>query len=296
MKEVYLTLHTKGYTHKPNKKEVGGISKSIAECEWKGSVEDLAYELQSGRTWCSIFSPKERSKANWTSSELFGVDIDECPKGTTSKELLEHSEQILNFKPTIIHRSFSYTEEKPKYRMIFRSPEHVTDRNLALNTIKTLTEAFGGDPITCEESRLFYGCSKGGVEFVDESSVIPDSFLGEQAKNKPVKPKKQTPVRLSTRTGKASTKERNRRKSLLVLWEKTLMNPLEKHSSGYQCLFNISLWMRDESHWFPQSKAEKFLEFYLDKYSGVWKDSKHTHRAIEIYNRAKTWKANKPTD
>ncbi|MGE6612527.1 hypothetical protein ACQKFG_18595 [Peribacillus sp. NPDC076916] len=112
-----LMLDTIEYQSKPVGRETGNISNRIINHPVDISIEELAENLGKGKTFIpAVFKDKEgvikRQKDYWYSQEVIALDFDD---GMTLNEAVKE----FSDKAVFIYTTFSHTEEKHKFRVVF---------------------------------------------------------------------------------------------------------------------------------------------------------------------------------
>jgi hypothetical protein len=144
-------LDKKTFVNKPTGFETGGIQKRLSQTEIE--IEELGRLLSNGATFKPALLNGTKS-INWISQQIFALDFD---GGTTIQEELNRCEQLEVF-PVFGYTSFSYTEEKHKFRLVFCSNEIITDINIRNDLQNILIRIFpNSDKVTFDPTRLFYG-------------------------------------------------------------------------------------------------------------------------------------------
>lgn len=175
--KVNVCLDQEGFLKKPNKNEVMQISERIAEKEVNVSIEELmeSVTLPNAKSFTpGVFSNGNRSNKSWKSQQVFALDID---SGLRIDEAIKHSTEW-KVTPTFIYSTFSHTEEKPKFRMVFVLNEEIQDLRVR-NAIQTaLTTLFpSSDKNANDAARILFGGKK--IEFVNQRVLsVPDILDG----------------------------------------------------------------------------------------------------------------------
>ncbi|AZV41997.1 hypothetical protein BAOM_1387 [Peribacillus asahii] len=151
-----LMLDTIEYRSKPVGKRAGSISNRIIKNPVDISIEELAKNLVKGKTFIpAYFREKEgiikRNKEYWHSQEIIALDFDD---GMTLDEAVKEFSNTACF----IYTTFSHTEEKHKFRVVF-----MLDR--IIHKIEEFDEIISGlitkypqaDKHCTDCTRLFYG-------------------------------------------------------------------------------------------------------------------------------------------
>jgi hypothetical protein len=149
--KIMCMLDKQTFKNKPNSYETGGIQKRLSQVNIE--IEELANLLSNGATFKPALLNGTKS-SDWISQQIFALDFDD---GTTIQNELERCKQ-LEVYPAFGYTSFSYTEERQKFRLVFCSDEVITDiktRNIIQNILITIFPT--SDSVTFDPTRLFYG-------------------------------------------------------------------------------------------------------------------------------------------
>lgn len=139
------------FTKKPSGIEAGGVQKRLTQTEIE--IEELANLLSKGATFKPALLNGTKSK-DWSSQQIFALDFDD---GTTIKNELDRCVE-LNINPVFGYKTFSYTEYKEKFRLVFCNNEVIIDVDIRNDFQKLLIELFtNSDSVTFDPSRLFFG-------------------------------------------------------------------------------------------------------------------------------------------
>lgn len=154
---IKCMLDKKTFTKKPSGIESGGIQNRLSQTEIE--IEELANLLSNGATFKPAYLNGTKSK-DWTSQQIFALDFDD---GTTIKSELDKCIE-LGINPVFGYKTFSYTEYKEKFRLVFCNNEIITDIDLRNDFQKLLIGLFSNsDGVTFDATRLFFG-GKGLIE------------------------------------------------------------------------------------------------------------------------------------
>ena len=180
--EVLITLNidSKSFQHKPDKKETASIQKRMSSNKQQITVPEFIAAIEEGRSFKAA-ALNGNKNIDWESQQVFALDIDNDEKNVKKYGMLTPEDAVKRFNdlgvpPTFYYKSFSSTEEKPKFRLIFIVKNPVTDiriRNaiqMALMTI--MPEA---DKACKDLSRLFYGTNS-KCRLVSRSQMFVDVY------------------------------------------------------------------------------------------------------------------------
>ena len=148
---VKCMVYKKTFSKKPNGDESKGIQFRLTQTEIE--IEELANLLSNGAT----FKPallKGRKSIDWISQQIFALDFD---KDTTIEKELNNCRD-LNILPVFGYKTFSYTQYKEKFRLVFCSNIVITNVDIRNKFQKLLIELFpNSDSVTFDPTRLFFG-------------------------------------------------------------------------------------------------------------------------------------------
>lgn len=182
--DIYLTLNidSVAYEIKPDKKQVGEIQNRIGGCKRNVTVEQFIQAIENGTSFKAA-ALNGNKNADWQSQQVFALDIDNDDASIKKHGLLTPEEACNRFSdlgvpPVFYYSSFSSTEEKPKFRLIFIVKNPVTDirvRNaIQMALMNIMPEA---DKACKDLSRLFFGTNKKCRLFSDNTNVIDPYVL-----------------------------------------------------------------------------------------------------------------------
>jgi len=148
---VKCMVDRKTFENKPSGDQSKGIQFRLAQTEIE--IEELANLLSNGAT----FKPallKGRKSADWINQQLFALDFD---GGTTIEKELNNCRE-LNILPVFGYKTFSYTQYKEKFRLVFCSNIVITNVETRNKFQKLLIALFPtSDSVTFDPTRLFFG-------------------------------------------------------------------------------------------------------------------------------------------
>lgn len=164
IEELKLHIDKVGFKDKETvKQNVGTIKNRVQNSNpIVINVDEFIKAIEEGKT----FSPaimKGTKGTDFMEQQIFPIDID---NNNDKLPILQIQDAIdicnkNNLPLMLYYPSFSHTEEKPKYRLVFVLDKAITnrnDRNLIMNNLCSL---FGqADKICVNEDRLFFGTDK----------------------------------------------------------------------------------------------------------------------------------------
>lgn len=164
IKTIKLHIDSVGYKNKKLvKKNVGTIKNRVQKSKpIEIDVDAFVKAIECGKT----FSPaimKGTTKNDFVEQQLFPIDID---NNNEEIPILQIQDAIdicnkNNLPLAFYYPSFSHTEKKPKYRLVFILNKPITDRderNLIMNYLCSLFEQ--ADKSCVNEDRIFYGTNQ----------------------------------------------------------------------------------------------------------------------------------------
>ena len=167
MKKYEVSFHEKRYTSKPTGKEIGKISNGLHTKNM--DFEMLAHEV--GEYGCT-FSPAvyhgKRRKENYVSQQLIALDFDH---GVTFSEIRQRAEHY-RLPILFAYKTFSYTEEHEKFRVVFALSDVLSDSLTSEVMIAMFMKIFQECDEACKDSsRMFFG-GKGLLALANEPIEI----------------------------------------------------------------------------------------------------------------------------
>ncbi|PNT94162.1 hypothetical protein [Clostridium thermosuccinogenes] len=190
--KIKCILDTNEYTQKPAHWEIRQITKdlknNIKKYQVEITLEELADRLIHGCTFKPALMNGSKNH-NWVSQQIFALDFDSnmilisnvtgkkverdesitieeqairdnCrikDNRTTIEEQLNRCKEV-GIYPIFGYKTFSYSPEKQKFRLIFCSNEKITDIDQRNKIQRALMEIFDkSDEITFDPTRWFYG-------------------------------------------------------------------------------------------------------------------------------------------
>lgn len=166
----YTSLNDKKFTDKPEKKEIGNISKNVNAT--KTNIQNLTNSLNEGQTFApAVFKDNKRTNANFISTRVFALDFDDNQDPQEKIKLFNE----YGIKVNILYYTFSHTEEHKKFRLVFVIDTEITERKtrdkiqLALMSI-----AVDADPACKDAARMFYGSNKKAITLSFVTNKLTD--------------------------------------------------------------------------------------------------------------------------
>ncbi|MBN8199179.1 hypothetical protein [Bacillus sp. NTK034] len=171
-----LLIDTTSYCEKPKGYEIGKISNRIIKKSVEVNVEELAKEIGKGKTFVpatfrEIQGQLRRSNENWESQQVIALDFDE---GLRLEEA--YNDQFFQENAVFLYTTFSHTEEKHKFRVVFVLDEPLYEYKHFQAIINDLLTRYPYADKSCKDgSRLFYGGKK-VVPFNYENRLLLSDF------------------------------------------------------------------------------------------------------------------------
>lgn len=203
--KVKLMIDSEMYKSKPSPYQTAGINKNIVRYPRTIDAKELAEEVLKGKTFlCSFLFDNEglpkRTKQYWNSQQVIALDFDneryltndkgERVRGddnkyikvkdvTTTIEKINSDEFIQN-NAAFAYKTFSYTDDHPKFRVVFILDRPIHNRTMMESMIKELLEFYPDADTQCSDgTRLFYG-GKEIIPINDYKNTLPlTTPLGE---------------------------------------------------------------------------------------------------------------------
>lgn len=149
-------LDTYEYSSKPKGGEIGKLNNRLIKNDVNISVEDLARELEVGKTFApacfrSVNGQVKRSKEHWYSQQVIGLDFDD---GMKLKDAINEFKDSAAF----IYTTFSHTNEANKFRVIFILNKPSFNYCEVEYLLERLLKKYPMADNACKDcTRLFYG-------------------------------------------------------------------------------------------------------------------------------------------
>ena len=172
--KLKVHIDPKGYKQKPIGKEIGGIKARLQKDTSPSlvTVKELVREIGTGHSISPGIMDGMYAK-DWREQQLFLVDID----NEEDEPLLRPKDakkicQEYGISPAFYYQTFSYTKDKPKFRIAFIMDSPVFDESIRRRIIETLVEIFPQSDKSCVNAdRIFHGTNK-RVTLLSESARI----------------------------------------------------------------------------------------------------------------------------
>lgn len=167
MKKYEVSFNNKRYNSKPAGNEIGKISNNLyTRCI---NYKELAYEVgECGCTFSPAIYDGKRRKENYIGQQLIGLDFD---RGVTFDEI-KYLANYYRLPILFAYKTFSYTEEHEKFRVVFALTDAITDSFTGEAITAMFMKIFGDCDEACKDSsRMFFG-GKGLIELADEPIEI----------------------------------------------------------------------------------------------------------------------------
>lgn len=175
---IKITLDNKSYKEKPTTEEVAKIQTRFKNNNLVKEVtlNELLNYIGDGHTIIPAVMNGGTTKENWIEQQLFEVDID----NEKDEDIITPDKTIKllndnNIYPFAYYYSFSSSIEKPKFRLLFKTNEPVTEVGKAEFIIKTLVDFIPQADTACiNVSRLYYGTNQNEkkIIMVDKEAII----------------------------------------------------------------------------------------------------------------------------
>ena len=167
MKKYTISLNKIPHNTKPSKKEIAKISNSLYTYDME--YTKLAHEVgERGCTFSPAIYNGKRKKDNYIGQQLIALDFDNGVSFAEIKNRAEHYRLPILFA----YKTFSYTEEHEKFRIVFALSGVIEDLFTSEAVILMFMKIFNECDGACKDSsRMFFG-GKGLLEFADEPAEI----------------------------------------------------------------------------------------------------------------------------
>lgn len=181
---ITLQIDSVSYDHKPHGAEIAAIKPRMSGSQPVTLALDRFAELVTqGHSFTPAVLRGGAKAENWSSQQLFCLDIDNEDKSVTGKHDKKRAEDPLTvekvlercsswwLKPALIYETFSSSPEWQKFRIVFVSEQVITDRAKAEKLQLALIGIFPECDAACKNAdRLFFGGKN--VLYEDDTAVI----------------------------------------------------------------------------------------------------------------------------
>lgn len=166
-KQIKCTVDTVGYSQKPTGAATAVIQKRFKENPAIHLQEMTAIELlykvgEDGYSFKpAVFHEGSTGNDHFKELHIIAIDID-----TVEGWSISHTQdrlKLYNLDYVGIYKSFSYTEEKQKHRIIFELPEVINDRRMVSLLYLLFMQVLPSDKQCIDTARLYFG-GKGVIE------------------------------------------------------------------------------------------------------------------------------------
>lgn len=149
-----MAFDTHGYTNKPQKEEIAGISKRVVHVEQKELEELIDLIGKKGCSFLPAFMNGSRKKENFVSMQWFVLDFD---GGVYFDEIFQRSIQN-SLRISFAYHTFQSVEKEERFRVVFIHEAPVTDRRIAEMMLDMMLRVFPEADRSCSDvSRMFFG-------------------------------------------------------------------------------------------------------------------------------------------
>ena len=162
------------YNEKPSNNEVGRIKNRMQIQGVKDyTLEELYNKCIAGYSFTPGVLLGGLKKSNWKYQQIFAIDVD---GGMGIEESLAIYREA-GIEPFAIYYSYSYTEEHPKFRVLFCMDECIDNLEVRDKVLETLAGLLGCADRKCyDAARYFNGTNKGG-QFFGEIVIKKEDVL-----------------------------------------------------------------------------------------------------------------------
>ena len=167
-KEYRVSFDGHHNSKKPEGKKQASISCNLSPCIL--TYDFLAKRVaEKGCTFCPAVYNGKRKSENFKSQQLFVVDIDDY---ATYAEMKERADRY-NLPILFAYKTFSWTPEKDKFRLVFALDCEITDARTAKIITAIFMHIFNECDKSCKDlARMFYGSTNGLYYLADEPQEI----------------------------------------------------------------------------------------------------------------------------
>lgn len=185
---ITLQIDTVCFSRKPTKNEIGALKQRLSDCPRTVTLEQFAQSIVNGQSFTPAVLMGGARAENWSSQQLFCLDIDNEDKSVSGKHDKQRASEPLTvpqvidrcssmgLKPALIYETFSSTPEWQKFRIVFTTDKSVNDRQRAEHIQLGLMELFPECDTACKNAdRLFFGGKS--ILFKDDTAAITEETV-----------------------------------------------------------------------------------------------------------------------
>lgn len=169
-----LHIDTIEYQYKPDIAEIKKISNRIIRSSVDIDIKTLACEVEKGKSFVASYLNKKHNKELrrsincWSSQEIVCIDFDNEYYDNKTKKKYKKIEMTLEmalheFKDTaaFLYKTFNYSKDHPKFRVVFVLNEIIRDYCLFSHLMDSILKKYPMADKSCSDgSRLFLGGSE----------------------------------------------------------------------------------------------------------------------------------------
>lgn len=164
---ITTCLSNLSFISKPSATEAAIISASIADCSQTLSFDEFVQSVGNGQsfTLATEFTNNDRKSANCSSIQILAADIDD---GNLNLNQLVELTNNFDLPAAIVYESFSSSEVKRKYRVMFLSSNPIDNHQVALAILRKIKLHFNSDPAIIDLARILYGTTSDKIKLTNE--------------------------------------------------------------------------------------------------------------------------------
>jgi len=176
---VTVSLHPRKWSAKPGKEFAKDITFTLGGLAVDVTVEELADAVGAGQTWAPAhFREDHRCVKNWSDQQVIALDFDNKPEEiakdnfgyVSSAEIIERARSF-GVPPAFSYRSFSSTEEREKFRVVFVLESPVMEYRIMKAILEAFTGLFPEMDMACTHgASMFYGGKR--AHYMDASARV----------------------------------------------------------------------------------------------------------------------------
>ena len=181
MAKIRLHIDPKGIAKKPTGNEWGRISQRVLKSTsiTEVTVRQLAQKIETGHTICPAVLNGSKA-ADWREQQVFMVDIDNADKNLprlSEEQAVEICDEH-GLPLAMYYQTFGYSEDHPRFRLVFILDSVVTEPNLRRMIMERLISIFPQSDKACANAnRLFLGTNKEVVLHSKNARVAVEQIL-----------------------------------------------------------------------------------------------------------------------
>lgn len=158
---VKYMIHNKSHKNKP----VYVSAKQFKTVQT--TIDDLITAIEKGKSIRpGVLKDDGSTDKDWIQQQLIFIDVDDYSISESLNTCF-----LYNLQPVFIYKSFNYSEEKEKHRLVFVLDKVITNKDKIKIINSKLISIFGADSRCSNLARVFYGTNHKAM-YINKNAVI----------------------------------------------------------------------------------------------------------------------------